>query len=55
MPLLTVNGTELYYELRGGGPPVLLIMGFTGDGGNFKTGITKFATFHQLTSGYRGG
>ena len=37
MPLLTVNGTELYYELRGGGPPVLLIMGFTGDGGNFKT------------------
>ena len=37
MALLTVNGTELYYELRGGGPPVLLIMGFTGDGGNFKT------------------
>ena len=37
MPLLTVNGTELYYELRGGGPPVLLIMGFTGDAGNFET------------------
>ena len=37
MALLTVNGTELYYELRGGGLPVLLIMGFTGDGGNFKT------------------
>jgi pimeloyl-ACP methyl ester carboxylesterase len=37
MPLLAVNGTELYYEVRGGGPPVLLIMGFTGDAGHFET------------------
>jgi pimeloyl-ACP methyl ester carboxylesterase len=37
MALLTVNGTELYYEVRGDGQPVLLIMGFTGDGGNFET------------------
>jgi pimeloyl-ACP methyl ester carboxylesterase len=37
MALLTVNGTELYYEVRGGGPPVLLIMGFTGDAGHFET------------------
>jgi alpha/beta hydrolase family protein len=35
MPRLTVNGTELYYELRGSGPPVLLIMGGSGDGGHF--------------------
>jgi pimeloyl-ACP methyl ester carboxylesterase len=35
--LLAVNGAELYYEVRGSGPPVLLIMGFTGDGGNFET------------------
>ncbi len=35
MPLLTVNGAELYYEVRGAGPPVLLIMGATGDGGHF--------------------
>jgi pimeloyl-ACP methyl ester carboxylesterase len=29
----TVNGAELYFEVRGMGPPVLLIMGATGDGG----------------------
>ena len=34
-PRVTVNGTELYYEIRGTGPPVLLIMGSTGDGGHF--------------------
>jgi pimeloyl-ACP methyl ester carboxylesterase len=36
MPTLTVNGTELYHELRGAGPPVLFIMGATGDGGHFE-------------------
>jgi pimeloyl-ACP methyl ester carboxylesterase len=35
MPRVAVNGTELYYEIRGTGPPVLLIMGATGDGGHF--------------------
>ncbi|WP_178357721.1 hypothetical protein [Mycolicibacterium hippocampi] len=35
MPTIDVNGTTLYYELRGAGPPVLLIMGATGDGGHF--------------------
>ncbi len=35
MARVTVNGTELYYEVRGTGPPVLLIMGSTGDGGHF--------------------
>jgi len=35
MPTVTVNGTELYHEVRGTGPPVLLIMGATGDGGHF--------------------
>ena len=37
MPRVTVNGAELYYEVRGSGPPVLLIMGGTGDGGHFDT------------------
>jgi pimeloyl-ACP methyl ester carboxylesterase len=37
MPTVTVNGTELYHEVRGTGPPVLLIMGATGDGGHFDT------------------
>jgi pimeloyl-ACP methyl ester carboxylesterase len=35
MPRVTVNGTELHHEVRGAGPPVLLIMGATGDGGHF--------------------
>ena len=35
MPRVTVNGVELYYEIRGAGPPLLLIMGATGDGGHF--------------------
>jgi pimeloyl-ACP methyl ester carboxylesterase len=35
MPSVIVNGAELYYEVRGTGPPVLLIMGSTGDGGHF--------------------
>ena len=34
MGLLKVNGAELYHEVRGAGPPVLLIMGATGDGGH---------------------
>jgi pimeloyl-ACP methyl ester carboxylesterase len=37
MPRLSVNGTELYYETRGTGQPVLLIMGATGDAGHFDT------------------
>src|SRR5512141_1144992 len=35
MPMVSVNGAELYHEVRGSGPPVLLIMGATGDGGHF--------------------
>jgi 3-oxoadipate enol-lactonase len=30
MPTLTVNGTDLYYERRGSGEPLLLIQGMTG-------------------------
>ena len=35
MPLLTVRDAELYHEVRGEGPPLLLIMGATGDGAHF--------------------
>jgi pimeloyl-ACP methyl ester carboxylesterase len=31
-----VNGAELYYEIRGSGPPLLFIQGMTGDGGAFQ-------------------
>ena len=35
MPRTSVNGTELYYEIRGAGAPLLLIMGGSGDAGHF--------------------
>lgn len=35
MPRISVNGTELYYEIRGTGAPLLLVMGGSGDGGHF--------------------
>jgi pimeloyl-ACP methyl ester carboxylesterase len=35
MPTTTVNGAELFHDVRGAGPPLLLIMGATGDGGHF--------------------
>ncbi len=35
MGSITANGTNLYYELRGDGPPVLFISGATGDAGHW--------------------
>jgi pimeloyl-ACP methyl ester carboxylesterase len=37
MPMVSVNGADLYHEVRGSGPSLLLIMGATGDGGHFDT------------------
>lgn len=33
MPYVTTNGIKLYYDERGAGEPVLLIMGITAPGG----------------------
>ncbi|MEV6495439.1 alpha/beta hydrolase [Actinoplanes sp. NPDC051633] len=35
MASIAANGTTLYYELRGDGPPVLFISGATGDAGHW--------------------
>lgn len=35
MPLIQANGTELYHRVQGDGPPVLFIMGASGDAGHF--------------------
>lgn len=35
MASIAVNGTSLYYELRGSGPPVMFISGATGDAGHW--------------------
>ncbi len=34
--LLEANGARIHYEVRGSGPPLLLIMGLTGDAGWFE-------------------
>jgi pimeloyl-ACP methyl ester carboxylesterase len=35
MPMTRVNGIEMHYEVRGSGPPLLLLHGFTGSGGDW--------------------
>ena len=43
MPIVTVGPVQLYYEVRGSGPPVLFIMGATGDAGHFATVAEQLA------------
>jgi pimeloyl-ACP methyl ester carboxylesterase len=50
MPTVTVNEAELYYEVRGAGPPVLLIMGATGDGGHFDELAAQLADEFTVVS-----
>jgi pimeloyl-ACP methyl ester carboxylesterase len=45
---------QLYYELRGSGPPLLLIMGATGDGGRFAKLPTSWPKTRMLTYDRRG-
>jgi pimeloyl-ACP methyl ester carboxylesterase len=55
MSLLSANATELHFELRGTGPPLLLIMGATGYGGVFDRFAELLADdFTIVTSDRRG-
>lgn len=55
MPTIRLNGTEIYHEVRGSGPPVLFIMGATGDAGHFETVADLLADeFTVLTYDRRG-
>ena len=47
MPIVSAGSAELYYEVRGDGPPLLMIMGATGDAGHFSTVADELA--HQFT------
>jgi|SRR5262245_66627125 len=49
MPTVNIHATEVYYEIRGAGPPVLLIMGASGDGGQFDAFAEQLAD--ELTRG----
>jgi pimeloyl-ACP methyl ester carboxylesterase len=43
-----VDGAELYYEVRGHGPAVLLIAGATGDAGHFDQAADALASEHTV-------
>lgn len=47
MTSITANGTDLYYELRGAGAPVLFISGATGDAGHWTEVADALA--HEYT------
>jgi pimeloyl-ACP methyl ester carboxylesterase len=55
MPMVAVGPVQLYYEVRGSGPPVMLVMGATGDAGHFATVADQLADeFTVLTYDRRG-
>jgi pimeloyl-ACP methyl ester carboxylesterase len=55
MPTISADPVELYYEVRGSGPPVLFIMGATGDAGHFTRVAELLADeFTVLTYDRRG-
>ena len=43
-----ITGAELYYEVRGRGPAVLLIAGATGDAGHFEQAADALASAHTV-------
>ena len=55
MPTVSAGSVELYYEVRGTGPPALLIMGATGDAGHLAPVAEALADeFTALTYDRRG-
>jgi pimeloyl-ACP methyl ester carboxylesterase len=46
--IAAVAGAELYYEVRGRGPAVLLIAGATGDAGHFEQAADVLASEHTV-------
>lgn len=50
-----VNGADLYHELRGSGPPILFIMGATGDGGVFERVAEQLADDFTVVTYHRRG
>ena len=50
-----VNGADLYHEIRGSGPPILFIMGATGDGGVFDRVAEQLANEFTVVTYHRRG
>ena len=55
MPTLHVDGAELAYELRGEGPPLLLLHGLGANGGMWERQVDAFAArYRTITLDFRG-
>ena len=50
MPTITANGTTLYYERRGAGPPLLFISGGPGDAGHWPDVADALADEYTVVS-----
>jgi pimeloyl-ACP methyl ester carboxylesterase len=50
MPIVKVGPVQLYYEVRGSGPPLLLIMGATGDAGHFAAVAEELADEYTVVT-----
>ena len=48
MSKMAVNGTELYYEIRGTGQPLLFIHGMCGDAGVWSDQVTRLSGRFQI-------
>ena len=49
MPFINVNGIQLYYEIDGEGPPLLIISGTGADLAKPETGLSDFKWFPSIT------
>ncbi|MGH7758794.1 MAG: alpha/beta fold hydrolase [Candidatus Dormibacteria bacterium] len=50
MPLAEINGIHIHHEIRGQGPPLLLILGTGGDVSAFPRLIDSLAAHHQVVA-----
>ena len=45
---LSLNGCDIYYEICGEGPPLLMLHGFTGSGAGLAQGFKQLSANHKL-------
>ena len=48
MPKVKVNDIEMYYEVHGEGPPLVMLHGFTASGSHWEPFISKYSGHFKL-------